>query len=343
MSPPLEPADVPAPTRVPRPRAATGPATNRDGAGIGRDGRTLDASEAWDRLLGVRTVRGAEAAGLVRHADGGWRWERDASPGATRLADLYLPLCLAGTRCAWAQLGQSLDGFIAARTGDAIYVTGDEDRRHLHRLRALADAVVVGAGTAIADDPRLTVRDCAGANPVRVVLDHAGRVPPHSRLFTDDAAPTLRVVGPDRDVPEQDGVEILRLPRSGAGFDPRSLLDALARRGLGRVLVEGGGVTVSRFLRERTLHRLYLTVAPVLIGDGVPGLRFPGTPRMRDALRAPTRRTDLGEDTLFEIDLGTVGAWPVDPADDQDPEAGQARHEGAHPVHHGNGESLGCA
>ena len=131
-----------------------------------------------ERLRGVRSERTPRRPG--------WSAARtapavgaQASPEAAHLADRYLPLCLAGPRYAFAQLGQSLDGFIATRTGDADYVTGEEDRCHLHRLRALADAVVVGAGTAVADDPQLTVRACAGANPVRVVLDPRGRVPLH--------------------------------------------------------------------------------------------------------------------------------------------------------------------
>ncbi|GAB3807657.1 RibD family protein [Micromonospora zhanjiangensis] len=343
----MPPADESAGPAIPvgsPPTAGALRAASRDGvtgaAAVERNGRELDAATAWERLLKVRDGADAEAAGLVQGPDGRWRWAGAACAEATRLAELYLPLCLAGPRYAWAQLGQSLDGFIAARTGDAIYVTGEEDRRHLHRLRALADAVVVGAGTVVTDDPRLTVRDCAGTSPVRVVLDRSGRLSPRCHLFTDGAAPTLRLVGVGADVPEQDGVQVLRLPAADAGFAPREVLAALAGRGLGRVLVEGGGVTVSRFLRERALHRLYLTVAPVLIGDGVPGLRFPGEPRMRDALRAPTRRGHLGEDTLFELDLRPGGTRPGQPAGDQQTEAGQARHEGAHAVDHGDREAL---
>ena len=266
----------------------------------------LDAAEAWERLRGVRSEADAEAAGLVRSADGRRRWRQAATPEAEVLADRYLPLCLAGPHFTFAQLGQSLDGFIATRTGDADYVTGEEDRLHLHRLRALADAVVVGAGTAVADDPQLTVRACPGDNPVRVVVDPHGRVPLGRRVFTDEAAPTLWVVGEGSDrsksVPGRDGVDVLTLPDSEA-FAPGRLVQALARRGLGRVLIEGGGVTVSRFLHEQALHRLYVTVAPVLLGDGIPGLRFAGTPVMRDALRPPARRAALGEDTLFELEL----------------------------------------
>ena len=112
------------------------------GAAEQRDGM-LDASEAWERLRRIRSEADAEAAGLSRGTDGRRRWGC-ASPEADVLADRYLPLCLGGPRFAFAQLGQSLDGFIASRTGDADYVTGAEDRDHLHHLRALSDAVVIG-------------------------------------------------------------------------------------------------------------------------------------------------------------------------------------------------------
>ncbi|MFF2522634.1 RibD family protein [Streptomyces liangshanensis] len=256
------------------------------------------------RVAAAADARRAGGAADTRQADD----DDDLTPGARLLLDRYLSLCLAGPYVTFAQLGQSLDGFIATRTGDADYVTGEEDRDHLHRLRALADAVVVGAGTAVSDNPRLTVRTCSGANPVRVVIDPRGRVPRDCHLFMDGSAPTLWVVGPDREdgqgAPGRvgDGVEVLTLPDREA-FAPRALVRTLAARGLGRVLVEGGGVTVSRFLHERALHRLYVTVAPVLLGDGVPGIRFDGPDVMRDALRPPVRRSHVGEDTLFELDL----------------------------------------
>ncbi|MFF8288657.1 RibD family protein [Streptomyces sp. NPDC016309] len=308
----------------------TGPATGARPAPT-TDVRPLDADRAWRSLRGIRTPADAGAAGLVTGEDGRPRW-RNGSPEADDLARRYLPLCLAGPHVTFAQLGQSLDGFIATRTGDADYVTGEEDRAHLHHLRALADAVVVGAGTAVADDPRLTVRACPGDNPVRVVLDPRGRVPAGHRVFTDGEAPTLWVVGAGgghaRAVAGRrtgtGTVDVLELPDRDA-FAPRALVRHLARRGLGRVLVEGGGVTVSRFLREGALHRLYVTVAPVLLGDGVPGLAFPGPERMRDALRPPTRRTLLGDDTLFELDLGTPR--PGEPVGHQYTGAGQARGE----------------
>jgi riboflavin-specific deaminase-like protein len=298
----------------------------------------LDTAAAWDMLLRVRTTDDADAAGLTLVQDR-WRWRGNATAEAHRLAEMYLPLCLAGPRHAFAQLGQSLDGAIATRTGDAVYVTGEEDRLHLHRMRALADAVVVGVDTVCTDDPQLTVRACAGGNPVRVVLDHRGRVNQQRRVFTDESAPTLWVLGcADREAKPGNGVDVVRLPCDDSGFAPDQLLAALAERGLGRVLVEGGGVTVSRFLAAGVLQRLYVTVAPLIIGDGVPGLRFRGKERMRDALRAPARRFALGDDMLFELDLAAGRA--VDGAGQQHDGAGQGRDEREHAVHHGDGEAL---
>jgi diaminohydroxyphosphoribosylaminopyrimidine deaminase / 5-amino-6-(5-phosphoribosylamino)uracil reductase len=296
----------------------TGDGAGSDAAVIdtgGRDAAVLGTDAAWERLLRLRTHEEAGRAGLARGEDGVWRWRQPASPGAETLAALYTPLCLGGPGAAFAQLGQSIDGFIATRTGHSNYVTGEEDRLHLHRLRALSDAVVVGAGTTIADDPQLTVRACTGTNPVRVVLDPRGRARrevPRARVFTDGRAPTLRLVdegapGDDADAGSPASAhgdeEVIELPCGEEGFEPRLVLETLARRGLGRILVEGGGATVSGFLRAEVLHRLYVTVAPVLLGDGVPGLRFPGPVRMGEALRPSTRAFPLGADMLFELDL----------------------------------------
>ena len=220
------------------------------------------------------------------------------------LVDRYGPLVALGTDYVIAQLGQSLDGFIASRTGDAEFVTGEEDREHLHRMRALVDAVVVGVGTVTADDPRLTVRAVPGHDPVRVVLDPRGRAPRTSGVLTDGAAPTLWLVGPAADVPRDlaKHVEVLRLDDDGP-VAPEQVLHLLRERGLGRVLVEGGGRIVSAFLAAGVLDRLFLTVAPVLIGDGVPGLRFGGTDLLADAIRTRSRRFLLGQDVCTELDL----------------------------------------
>lgn len=257
--------------------------------------------------------------------DDGWRaLLAGRVPEGGELADRYGALVAAGRRLVLAQLGQSLDGFIAARTGDAVFVTGDADRIHLHRLRALVDAVVVGVGTVVADDPRLTVRAVEGPNPVRVVLDPDGRAPLGAHVLSDGDVPTLWIVADDHPIPGDlpSHVDVARLVRGTGAFAPSDVLAELGRRGLGRVLVEGGGVTVSRFLAAGVLDRLLLTTAPLLVGDGVPGLRFDGRDRLADALRAPSRRYVLGDDTCVELDLAaarTTRASPAGYGDDGSP------------------------
>jgi diaminohydroxyphosphoribosylaminopyrimidine deaminase / 5-amino-6-(5-phosphoribosylamino)uracil reductase len=242
-------------------------------------------------------------------ADHGWsELLAGRVPVAGEPAARYGPLVAAGSPLVVAQLGQSLDGFIATRTGDACFVTGAADRTHLHHLRALVDAVVVGVGTVVADDCRLTVRAVPGGNPVRVVLDPHGRAPAESHVLAVADAPTLWVVADDTPPPAPPAphVEVLALARADRDrFSPAQVLEALGARGLGRVLVEGGGVTVSCFLEAGVLHRLLVTTAPLLVGDGVPGLRFTGHDRLTDALRAPFRRFLLGDDVCVELDLAS--------------------------------------
>lgn len=223
------------------------------------------------------------------------------------LIEWYRPLVEAGDRLVIAQLGQSIDGFIASRTGDSCFVTGEADRIHLHRMRALVDAVVVGAQTVAADDCQLTVRAVTGRNPVRVIVDPTARIPRHSRILTDELAPTLWLVADDAQLPLPlaDHVEVLRIGLVGK-LSPQQVLGLLAARGLGRVLVEGGGVTVSDFLQARALDRLLITTAPLIIGDGIPGIRFSGTDALSGALSAPTRRMCFGEDLCTDFDFSAA-------------------------------------
>jgi 3,4-dihydroxy 2-butanone 4-phosphate synthase/GTP cyclohydrolase II len=231
-----------------------------------------------------------------------------ADPEAATLIERYGPVVTAGSNLVLAQLGQSLDGFIAARTGDAIFVTGEPDREHLHRLRALVDAVIVGVNTLITDDCRLTVRAVEGPSPVRVLLDPKARAPRTAALLAEPGPPVLWLVADDGTAPEPPAahVQVVSLPLLDGHFQPATVLAALAARGLGRVLVEGGGRTVSAFLAAGVLDRIYVTTAPLLVGDGIPGLRFAGTDRLADALRAPSRHFTLGEDVCFELDLAAA-------------------------------------
>lgn len=275
--------------------------------------------EAWALVLQARCVDWS-AIGLTsfRHervtldvAPGGaWSSTPPSGSAAAALFDLFLPLVARCAPLAIAQIGQSLDGRIATESGHSHYINGDEARRHLHRVRAVVDAVVVGVGTADADQPQLTVRHVAGPHPVRVVLDPRGRAQRSGPLFDQADAPTLHVVaaGQRADVSAAGHVERVVLTKDADGFAPQSVLALLASRGLKRVLIEGGGVTVSRFLQAGALDRLHVMVAPLLIGSGRPGLTLPPIGTLDEALRPRCRSYACGSDTLFDLELDATRA-----------------------------------
>lgn len=283
----------------------------------------LDRDTAWRHLLSLEPGTTGRAGPLRLEPDGSWWSAVEADPSAATLLDIFAPLRVK-RRFVVGQLGQSLDGRIATEAGHSHYINGPEDLTRLHGLRALAQAVVVGAGTVASDDPRLTVRRLEGPDPVRVVLDPSGRLDPGRTIFTDGAAPTLWVqAGPEvlaRPSRESEGsddspraahdaerlsasVEIVRIPTSDSAFDPRAVLAMLEERGLVRVLVEGGGHTVSGFLAAGALHRLHVSVAPLLMGSGRPSITLPPIETLDEAIRPPTRHFRLGDDLLFELEL----------------------------------------
>lgn len=202
-----------------------------------------------------------------------------------------------------AQLGQTLDGRIATVTGASKYISGREALKHLHRLRAAVDAVVVGVGTVIADDPLLTVRHVEGADPVRVVVDPRGRMPANARMLNSETARVLAICGPDAKMPAS--VEVARLPLDATGgFAPAAIVRALAERGLPRILIEGGADTLARFLDAGDIDLLHLLVAPMILGSGKPGISLRPIERLDDALRPETEVHVFDDgDVLFTCDL----------------------------------------
>ena len=235
-------------------------------------------------------------AALLAAASGGVRarWPLDAE--AAQLFERYAPLCAPSSECfVVAHLGQSLDGRIGPPSGEPEAITGPEDMRHNHRMRALFDVVLVGAGTVCSDNPQLTVRHVEGENPVRVVLDPDRRLSSKYAIFNDGLASTLLLCRAERCSPgERHGQAEVVGVSDGCG--PRPVVQELERRGLRRIFIEGGGVTVSRFLAASCLDRLQLAVSPLIMGQGRPGIDLGETLRLRPSVR----RFVLDDDVLFE-------------------------------------------
>ncbi len=203
-----------------------------------------------------------------------------------------------------AQLGQSLDGRVATATGESKWINRDAALDHLHRLRACVDAVVVGIGTVLADDPMLNVRRVPGRHPARVIIDPGGRLPVGPRCLAEDGAPRIIVRACDAAVPP--GVDIIRLSRTDDVISPTAIVAALFERGLTRLLIEGGARTVSRFIDADVVDRLHVLVAPMIIGSGQAGLDLAPISSLTAARRPRTRVHLLSDgDVLFDCDLRT--------------------------------------
>jgi riboflavin-specific deaminase-like protein len=259
---------------------------------------------------------------LEWHPGLGWDARLPGYDPRSALVDLYLPICSAtlARPVTVGHLGQSLDGFIATHAGESQWVTGQENMLHLHRLRALCDAVVVGAGTVAADDPQLTTRLVSGPSPLRVVLDPGRRLGAHHRVFTDESADTLYLCAESLTRPEEHlfgDAAIVGIEGSAEGLDAGAVMRLLGARGCARVFVEGGGITVSMFLKANLLDRLHLAIAPLLIGDGRPAIRLPASDILGDCPRPRYRVFRMGGDVLFDCDLRTRDDEPVGP--DQHP------------------------
>lgn len=219
---------------------------------------------------------------------------------------LYAPLLQVGEPAPYlfGQVGQSLCGRIATPDGDARDISSRDGLIHLHRCRALSDAVMIGAGTAMADDPRLTVRLAQGQNPARIVIDPNGRVEDDATVFEDDGSRRIVIQSCGRK--RSTGIEVVELERSSEGIQPRAIADTLRSLGLRRVLVEGGADTIGRFLDAGLLRRLHVAIAPLIIGDGPAGLRKSAPRRLANAIRPSARVFALGGDILFDCSLDTA-------------------------------------
>lgn len=223
----------------------------------------------------------------------------------TSLARLYHPLMIARRRerpLVLGQLGQSLDGRIATESGHSHYINGQAALMHLHCLRALVDAVVVGVGTALADDPQLTVRMVSGPNPARIVIDSRGRLSPTARCWHDDGTRRILVHGGEASAPS--GVESLIVEPEAGRLQPMAIVAGLAKLGFRRLLIEGGATTVSAFLETGCLDRLHILTGPLIIGSGMPGLSLPPIATLDQAVKPKVEITPLpGGDCLFDCAL----------------------------------------
>jgi diaminohydroxyphosphoribosylaminopyrimidine deaminase / 5-amino-6-(5-phosphoribosylamino)uracil reductase len=204
------------------------------------------------------------------------------------------------------KLAMSLDGRIAAASGDSRWISSEESRRLVHQWRREADAIMVGAATVIADNPRLTCRIDGGRDPVRVILDQRLRSPVGARVFHERSpAPTILVTSASKagTVKRRYGnrVETIAASVDKDGIALLELMREFARRGWSKILIEGGAKLAGAALRARIVDRIAFFVAPIVIGCGLPSVEGLQARNVRKAIKLSNFSAQrVGSDWLLE-------------------------------------------
>jgi len=205
------------------------------------------------------------------------------------------------------KVAQSLDGYIAPRTARKYWLTGRESKALVHRWRSECDAILVGAGTIAADNPRLTARLSRGRNPVVVILDGRLRVSPDARVFKTGSRVVLlaaqrELVAKERKVAAlaETGCVVLGLRGINSRINIKTIMQGLYRYGFMSILVEGGSSIFSQFARSGQTDRLSVFIAPVLLGDGIPAFAAGKAVRSRQRRRIRLSARRIGPDMLVE-------------------------------------------
>jgi 5-amino-6-(5-phosphoribosylamino)uracil reductase/diaminohydroxyphosphoribosylaminopyrimidine deaminase/5-amino-6-(5-phosphoribosylamino)uracil reductase len=229
------------------------------------------------------------------------------------MAQVYLPVVLgtaaargAGRVFVAGHVTQTLDGRIACENGQSKWIGNEADLRHAHRMRALLDGVMVGAGTALCDDPQLTVRHVEGPNPRRIVLSGRGRVLRRGaglRVFTP---PGCEVVVDDTfDSAVHDPMaRLIKVPSSSGSIEPNTILELLRDRGIHSLYLEGGATAVSSFLQARCIDLLQVHIAAMVMGSGLPSFVLPAVDHVQDSIKFTMTHAMLDGHVL-------LSCWPA--------------------------------
>jgi diaminohydroxyphosphoribosylaminopyrimidine deaminase/5-amino-6-(5-phosphoribosylamino)uracil reductase len=225
---------------------------------------------------------------------------------ALELLRFYKKWQTTGTPWVTLKIAQTLDGRIAARDGSSRWITGDASRQRVHQMRAQHDAVLVGSSTAIQDNPRLNVRDAAGKDPLRVVLDSRLRIPLASHLVEDGAENTIvftaeRQLGtPNANHLIAEGVRVFPVAECAGGLNLKEVLNTLGTLGCHSVLVEGGRGVYTSFIENRLVDEYAVFVSPRIMGEGISAIGDIGVQSMEQVQRFSHFQVEqIGSDLLM--------------------------------------------
>lgn len=245
---------------------------------------------------------------------------------AREVIEAYVKYITTGIPLVIAKFAMSLDGKIATRSGDSQWITGHESRKYVHRLRYVSDAIMAGVNTILSDDPKLTARchatgGTARKQPLRVIVDGDGRTPPTARVFSMPGK-TLVALGKRASKEEKArftsvGAEVLELPSSEKGMvDLRKLLEALGKREITSIMVEGGGILLGSLFDWGLVDKVIAFIAPLIIGgkEAKTAVAGVGVDKLADAYRLERVRTEaVGDDLVITGYGSTRKGAPISP------------------------------
>ncbi len=225
-----------------------------------------------------------------------------------RLNEVYFKYIQTGIPFVTLKFAQTLDGRIASTTGDSRWISSEPSLKLAHRLRSFHDAVLVGVGTVLRDDPQLTVRQVKGRNPIRIVTDSRLRIPLNSKILRDqEIAPTIIATTSQADRGKssslmQMGIETLIVEEDKEGkVDLKDLLKKLGQRDFSSILVEGGATLITSLIRQELVDRFVVILAPKIMGKGIDAVRDLGISDVERALKLSLVKTyRSGEDLVIE-------------------------------------------
>lgn len=226
-----------------------------------------------------------------------------------KINETYVKYITAKTPFVTLKLAATLDGKIAAFTGDSKWISSDASRTYAHRMRAQADAVMVGIETILKDDPELTVRLAKGKNPARIILDSKLRMPLKAKVFDAEKGNVIIATIKNRGQKEQKikmlnakGAEVLLLPSRGSKVDLRALMQELGKREITSLLVEGGSTLAASCIKKGIVDKAVFFYAPKLLGkEGLPMIGELGIKKVKDAIHlSKLQCRKIGSDILAE-------------------------------------------
>ncbi len=240
--------------------------------------KVVSAIEDPNPLVSGNGFRKLKEAGL----------EVENGVGKSYAEDFYRPyfkFITTGIPYVTVKFAQSVDGRIATATGHSRWISSPESLKFAHKLRAINDAILVGANTLKKDDPLLTTRLVRGANPIRIVLTKSGRLNFKSKLFNDNSARTFVAVGNDSHIKPADNYEIIHLRKQSDSLSLRDLLMKLGRMSVMTLLIEGGSEVITSFLKQKLADKVFICLAPFMIGEGLNSTGDLGIKKISGAIR----------------------------------------------------------